>query len=60
MPPLIVQITFTQLPVVTASANDGSAEEFTNLAGLLNQNFSYEVRDAYAMVEVVSPGPVYD
>jgi hypothetical protein len=62
MPPLIVQITFTQLPVVTASANDGSAEEFTNLAGLLNQNFSYKVRDAYVMVEVevVSPGPVYD
>jgi hypothetical protein len=60
MPQLTVQITFTHQPVVTASANDGSAGEFTNLAGLLNQDFSYNVRDAYAMVEVVSLGPVYD
>jgi hypothetical protein len=46
--------------VVTASANSGSNEEFTNLAGLLTQDFSYAINDAYAMVEVISPGPVYD
>jgi hypothetical protein len=60
MPQLTVRITFTHQPVVTASANSGSNEEFTNLAGLLNQNFSYAINDAYAMVEVISPGPVYD
>jgi hypothetical protein len=60
MPQLTVHIEFTQLPVATVSSGIDPINAFTNMMALSTSNYSYEVNDAYAMIEVISAGPIYD
>jgi hypothetical protein len=60
MPQLTVCIEFTQLPVCTVSSGLDTIINFTSMGAHNTANYSFEVSDAYAMVEVISAGPIYD
>jgi hypothetical protein len=60
MPQLTVRIEFTQLPVATVSFGIDPNNAFTNMMALSTSNYSYEISDAYGLIEVISAGPIYD
>lgn len=59
MPQLTVRVLFTTRHVVSASLDRDTIYAFTNLGGDETAN-SYQISDQYAMVEVMSPGSMYD
>jgi hypothetical protein len=60
LPPLRVRVEFTRRPVVSFSVGSETIEQFLAIGSLNADDYEYRVLNAYACVEIVSIGDVYD